>query len=329
MTTSIDTSVVLTTCSRAPSLAALLDSLKPELEQAPFPVELVIVDDGSTDDTLHVLHHFAKTTHIPVRILAGASTGVAAARNLGLHAARGTWIANCDDDQIALPGWLQALRHAAETTGAAIIGGALTLHLPPPFNADHYGPRAQRLLGYTEPAGNIRPYALGHSPATNNVLMRADLIRNLGGFDVQFTEGGEDADLFERAAQAGHRIVYQPAACMVHMLTERRLTPNGLRWAAHRIGAGQARVARHTGGYPRLLLALAKRLGVLLLRDLPLLLLQILRHDQRAALDTRCSIWYTSGLFAAAPSLLRGHTNHASAFLQRMDFRRRNGERNG
>lgn len=323
----IDTSVVITTCSRAASLAALLQSLLPQLEAAPFTVELVVVNDGSTDNTAEVLQQFSLQTRVPLRVVAGSSSGVAAARNVGLQAAYGRWIASCDDDQIALPGWLTCLRQAADDTGADVVGGSLTLHLPPPFEIADYGPRAQRLLGHVTPVGGVRAYPPGHAPATCNVLMRKDAMRRLGGYDVRFTEGGEDVDLFVRAAQAGSRVVYQPAACMLHMLTPRRLTTDGLRWTAQRVGAGDARMRKHTGGAGRLLRSLLVRQAVLLVRDLPQLALATLRRDVRNAQDVRCSIWYTLGLFRATPAVLRMRSAGRSAFLRSMDFRSRNGER--
>ena len=325
----IDTSVVITTCSRASSLSALLHSILPQIEAAPFAVELVVVNDGSTDETAGMLEALAATSRVEMRILAGECRGVAAARNLGLQAARGRWIVTCDDDQIAVSGWLEALHQAAECSDADVVGGPLTLHLPEPFQVGDYGPRARRLLGYSEPAGGVRAYAQGRGPATNNALMRAELVRSLGGFDAQFTEGGEDADLFQRVVQAGGTIVYQPAAVMIHMLTERRLTKDGLRWAANRVGAGEARVRWHTGGRAALILHSLVRISVLLVRDLPQLAVHQARGDSRATTDVLCSLWYTAGLLRAAPALVRGGTPQTSAFLRQMDFRSRNGERSG
>jgi glycosyltransferase involved in cell wall biosynthesis len=80
--------------------AAFLDeSLGSMLPQVPADGEVVVVDDGSTDDTPSVLGRYGERIRV-VRIEHG---GLAAARNAGLDAARGEWIAFHDADDVALP----------------------------------------------------------------------------------------------------------------------------------------------------------------------------------------------------------------------------------
>jgi len=80
--------------------AAFLDeSLGSVLPQVPVDGEVLVVDDGSTDDTARVLARHAAR----VRVVRTDHGGLAAARNAGLEAARGDWIAFHDADDIALP----------------------------------------------------------------------------------------------------------------------------------------------------------------------------------------------------------------------------------
>jgi len=84
----------------------LADSLDSVLAQTERDIEVIVVDDGSTDDTPAVLATFAGR----IRVLQGAHGGMAAARNLALAHARGDWVAFHDADDVALPDRLAANR---------------------------------------------------------------------------------------------------------------------------------------------------------------------------------------------------------------------------
>jgi len=72
----------------------------------------------------------------------------------------------------------------------------------------------------------------------------------------------------------------------------------------------------------------ALRTTIAVWRDWPLWLFAKIRGDRRAELDALCSLWYTEGLLRAFWPILRGHEER-SAFLRSIDFRARNGERQG
>lgn len=92
-------SVIIPTYNCASFLRESLDSV---LAQTMRDLEIVVVDDGSTDDTPAVLAGYGDR----LRVVAGGHGGLSAARNLGLDAAGGDWIAFHDADDVALPGRL-------------------------------------------------------------------------------------------------------------------------------------------------------------------------------------------------------------------------------
>ncbi|GAA3758944.1 glycosyltransferase family 2 protein [Terriglobus aquaticus] len=345
----IDVSITVATCSRGALLQQALDHLLPQAQAAPFRTEFVIVDDRSTDDTPQRLRSFQRRADFPVTLVPGHGTGIAAARNLLVQNSRGTWLACCDDDQIADPDWLTELYAAAHRSSADFVGGSMYLRLPAGVPLSNFGPRARRLLGEAglqQPEG---PFPRGTFPATNNVLMRANAVRQLGGFNTNLTEGGEDRDLFQRALAAGHTLWFTPAARMGHIIPERRLTRHALRWTAMRIASGDTRML-HLGSNPaptaprpvttatapaaasrpaaRAIARLALgRVAALLLRDLPQLAVARIRRQPARTLDVLCSVWYTAGVLRSLPVLLRPGTRQSRAFIQTMNFRQRDSER--
>jgi GT2 family glycosyltransferase len=286
-------------------------------------VEFVIVDDGSTDETPELLATFQQSAGVPVTILAGPRRGVAAARNLASEHAAGRWLASFDDDQLAEHGWLAALRTLAEETGAACVSGALALQLPPDRSLAELGPRVRGILG--EHLDGDVPKFGGIDPASNNVLIRRDVFLAMHGYDTSFTEGAEDADLFDRIGNAGYSIWFQPEARALHITPATRLSRSNLRWTSLRLGASDARRFARRGTLHLLGLA-CLRLGTTLLRDLPLLTFAVLTRNLRLKTDVQCSLWYTTGLLRALPAFMVGKPGD-SAFLRSLDFRARNGER--
>ena len=95
-------SVVIPSFNAGRWIAASLDSV---LAQTRPPDEVIVVDDGSTDDTAAVLARYGDR----VRVVRASHGGLAAARNLGLAMAGGDWIAFQDADDVAHPERLAAL----------------------------------------------------------------------------------------------------------------------------------------------------------------------------------------------------------------------------
>ena len=315
-------SIVMATCSRAHLLPGVLDTLLNQSLLPDVPVEMVIVDDQSTDKTPQILADYQANSAIPIRIFRGPKAGVASARNLAAEHARGRWMASFDDDELASQQWLETLFRVAVQHDAVCVAGATELSLPAGHSLSEVGRRTRRLLGemlFTEE----RQMGFGELPATNNVLIRSDVFRSLGGFDVRFTEGGEDTDLFQRMWRAGHRMWLAPAARVQHLIPPRRLDPHVLTMNAMRTGTIEARLAGARGDKRGLLRNLAGRSVLAIARDVPQWLAGKLTRRPDVVLDARLSLAVTAGLYRGIPAA-RGKS---SQFLEKMDFRSRHGER--
>lgn len=138
-------SVVLPTRNRAHLLERAVRSV---LHQESVRVELLVVDDGSTDDTAAVLAAFDDPR---LTVLAGGGRGAAVARNLAVQQATGELIAFADDDNIMVPGWLAAgARHLLQHPDTDGVYGA-QLREPEPEPELEPGQRAELTLLYRAP----------------------------------------------------------------------------------------------------------------------------------------------------------------------------------
>lgn len=121
-------SVVVTVRNESESISGLLDSL---LGQSRVPSEIVVVDGASTDGTLQVLEHFARTHGIRV---ISRSCNIAEGRNLGIAAASGTHIAVTDAGCIVDRDWLEELASCFEADdGVDVVAGNFRFETHTPF----------------------------------------------------------------------------------------------------------------------------------------------------------------------------------------------------
>jgi glycosyltransferase involved in cell wall biosynthesis len=171
----IEVSVVVPSRDRWERLSRTLETV---LAQRGVRLEVVVVDDGSTDGTADRL---AERGDARVRILRhDASRGVANARNTGMEAARGEWIAWLDDDDLWAPDKLSRQLEAAEAAGADFVYCDAVVvddaHVPVALEAaPDPATFASRIRMYNSMPGGC-----------SNAMARTSLVRRVGGFDATF-----------------------------------------------------------------------------------------------------------------------------------------------
>ena len=183
-------SVVVPTYNRALLLGRTLRAI---LAQECTDLEVVVVDDGSTDETARTA--VAADPRVAV-IRNQQPAGVSAARNRGIAAARGDWIAFCDDDDLWSPLKLIRQLEAADRAGADwVYAGDVNIDEGLQVLSGGPPPDPEAVL-----AGMSRsnPLASGSS----NVLVRTSVLAAIGGFDPTLRRT-EDWDLWIRLAKTG------------------------------------------------------------------------------------------------------------------------------
>jgi glycosyltransferase involved in cell wall biosynthesis len=195
-------SVVVCTYNGAATLRECLTSLR-RLDYPDY--EVILVDDGSTDDTPDIVKDFPE-----VRCIRQDNLGLSAARNTGLHAARGEIVAYTDSDCIADPSWLLYTVQAMREQGVEAIGGP---NVAPP--SDNWVAKCVAASPGGPSHVMLDDRYAEHVPGCNMAFNRAALLA-IGGFDAQFHQAGDDVDICWRFIDASLKIGYAASALVWH-----------------------------------------------------------------------------------------------------------------
>ncbi|WP_019501282.1 glycosyltransferase family 2 protein [Pseudanabaena sp. PCC 6802] len=192
-------SVVVPTYNRLPILQKCLSAL--EQQQFDRPYEVIVVDDGSTDDTVnHLTLHRDRYPH--VRLIQQDRGGAAAARNSGVEQALGEFIIFIDSDLVVTEGFLAA--HAAGLHG---LDRAFT-----------YG-RVINTCNFEQPTSEpfkVTDFSAAYF-ATGNVAIARHWLIEAGLFDTSFRQyGWEDLELGVRLKKLGLKLIKCPQAVGYH-----------------------------------------------------------------------------------------------------------------
>jgi GT2 family glycosyltransferase len=195
-------SVIVCSYNGGRTLARCLESLG----KLSYPnYEVILVDDGSTDNTAEIAAKFPN-----VRYIHQTNHGLSHARNTGATAAKGNVFAYTDSDCMADPDWLYYLIGTLTSGDYAGVGGPNVS--PPARNsiqacvAAAPGGPSHVLLTDTEAE---------HIPGCNMAFYRW-AFENVGGFDPEYLKAGDDVDFCWRLQQAGFVIAFSPTAIVWH-----------------------------------------------------------------------------------------------------------------
>jgi glycosyltransferase involved in cell wall biosynthesis len=216
-------SVVIPTHNKSAQLQMMLDPL---LNQSlpPNDYELIVVDNGSTDDTPEIIEHLSQQ-HFNVRYLREPRPGPAAARNAGVSAARGEYVLFIDDDIVVLPDHLQRHLDYHTANPNCVVIGYIRDESPihPNFLRLYFADR--QTLGNTTVLDG-KQFPVMPKMATGNVSIPRDVLES-----VCFTQDGqrryfdealrmcEDTDMgYRLKAQGMHFVAGADAVCVHHHL---------------------------------------------------------------------------------------------------------------
>ena len=196
-------SIIVCTRNGASRISACLSAIG---ALAGGPYETILVDDGSTDETVKIV-----SNNFPhVRLFRIPSSGLSAARNHGAAAATGEIFVYTDDDCVPDFEWIIRLDRAFKNPDIAAAGGP---NLPPKASSFEEaiissapGAPSHILLDDTHAE---------HLPGCN-LAVRRDAFHNIGGFNPAFRTAGDDVDFCWRLRDAGYELGFTPGAFVWH-----------------------------------------------------------------------------------------------------------------
>jgi glycosyltransferase involved in cell wall biosynthesis len=175
----------------------LKDAIESILGQTFRHFEFIIVNDGSTDNTFNLLNEYASKDS-RIRIINQDNSGIVAALNSGLHAAKTEWIFRMDGDDIALPHRFEAQVKAIEKNNDLVLLGGWCQQIDAKgdsIRVNKYPARHAALISKLE---TLKPF-FPHPTA----CYKKSVVMKLGGYRARF-QHAEDTDLWLRMIGSGH-----------------------------------------------------------------------------------------------------------------------------
>ena len=206
-------SVIVPTYNRADEIIELLDSLETQtISQNDF--EVIVVDDGSTDDTENIISNYISNQKINISFIKQDHKGPGEARNLGMQKAQGKYYLFIDSDCIADKEWLSSYKSAVQGIDPAGFGG-------PDKVLPNFSP-VQKAIDYSMTSfittggirGSSKKKISKYYPRSFNMGVRADIVDKIGGMGK--LRHGQDIEFSNRILSTGEQVFKVDSAVVYH-----------------------------------------------------------------------------------------------------------------
>lgn len=205
-------SIIIASKDRAEKLKHCLGAIHPD-DMVAFGSELIIVDNGSSDNSLSAISSFKAKADFPVKILKETKPGLSHCRNTGFSHSKGKLIVFTDDDCYLSQDYLRCADKIFQDTNISFATGKVLLHDPSDCPIMTCKEEKRRVIGLKSLAGI--PKIIGA-----NMIIRRSVIKNVGPFDPWFGSGsefaGDDIDYISRALMKGYTGIYEPSLIVYH-----------------------------------------------------------------------------------------------------------------
>lgn len=225
----IDVSIIICTYNRAESLKDTFTSINNLDVDDTCQVELLVVDNNSSDNTKETVLRFSQTSNIATQYLFAAEQGLSHARNLGVKHARGQIILFTDDDVLPEKNWLIEMKKSMDEYHCMACGG----YISPIWESKKPKWLTERFYGYLavkiDTNGPAKIERNDELPFGANMGFKREAFDKYGFFDT--TRGrkgtnlasGEDGEFFQRMVKGDEAIYYFPNSRVQHKVESFRL----------------------------------------------------------------------------------------------------------
>ena len=210
-------SVVMPAFNSSNFIAKAIESI---LSQTFQDFELILVDDGSTDNTLEIMTHYRQQDN-RIQIIQSKHVGCSRARNLGINQAKFPWIAVMDADDIALPKRFAKQIEAANANPEVVAWGTYVHHVnlkDEVLSLQKHGVLTEEEFYDHKKRGDV-PFVM--HPTS---LIKKEILLRVGGYDPKFSYA-EDLELFDRLSDHGFILVI-PQPLLLYRLHSQSVSIN-------------------------------------------------------------------------------------------------------
>lgn len=207
-------SVVVPTYNQADYIAETLQSL---VDQTVIPLEVIVVNDGSTDKTAEVLKEF------PFKVVTQVNKGLASARNTGIMHAKGDYVFFLDSDDLALENCVEKLIYVMEQTGADIVAPSMKVFGTQ--NQDVVLSELVTLNGMKK--SNLLPYCCA---------VKKEALLDVGGYSPRMWWGYEDYALWVNMLRVGKTVVTMQEPLVLYRTKEQSMYTEAVKHHEELIG---------------------------------------------------------------------------------------------
>ena len=297
--------VIIPTYNRARFLRALLRSIA----AAPVPPDLspsvIVVDNGSTDNTRAVAERMSRRFKGRFRYVLETRPGKSAALNAGIRATTGDIVAFLDDDETISAGWFHTVARAFRHDAIDFISGRCLPRWKSTARPRWLPPRYPAVIGAVDAGTRTLEFRRDYDGTLSggNSAVRRTILDRVGLFSTRLGPRAdsrllccEDEDIYLRLLDAGARGVYSPDLLVYHHVHTERLTRGyHRRWCFWRgvskafLHDGRKPDLPHVGSVPRFLYGAAARGLVRLLRP------SLAAHGAAQRFSAELAIWDLAG----------------------------------
>ena len=278
-------SIVVATYNRSQSLLRTLRSVVGQTAPAE-QWECVVVNNNSTDDTEAVFADFARENPtFDLRMVTETKQGLSNARNCGIAASVGEYIAIVDDDETLEDSFAESYIEFFDSFPTAMAAGGAV-------KACYESARPRWMSRFTEQMiANpldldiaVTLFPQNRVPAGGNMAFRREVFERVGSFNPRLGRngqsliGGEENDLFARLRRAGELLYFVPNAAIFHHIPDSKLTDDYFDRLSYNVGVSKRLRAEADGEVGKLLKSESrKQVATYLLYVLYMLVLQPLK----------------------------------------------------
>lgn len=240
-------SLIIATYNRAQSL---LRTLRSVVSQSAVPElwECIVVNNNSTDNTAEVFACFAAENQgFDLRMVTETKQGLSNARNAGITASKGEYVAIVDDDETLESSYIESYIEFFDSFPTAMAAGGAV-------RAEYESHRPRWMSHYTERMiANpidldvvVTLFPSSRVPAGGNMAFRREIFDRVGLFNPRLGRngqsliGGEENDLFARLRAAGELLYFVPNAAIYHHIPDAKLTDEYFDRLSYNVGRSKA-----------------------------------------------------------------------------------------